>query len=105
SAAFNVNLAMAIDGIEAAFSLDVIEVDTFALLRGIVADPAAYGLANATDTCVEVGGSGTCADPGSYLFWDGIHTTSAGHRIIAGAVLSTLIPEPGTIALLFVGIL
>src|SRR5690606_11464056 len=44
STQFNLGLAAAIDTIESAFSLDVVEVDTFGLLRGVVADPAAFGL-------------------------------------------------------------
>jgi phospholipase/lecithinase/hemolysin len=24
-----------------------------------------------------------CANPGKFLFWDGIHPTKAGHRILA----------------------
>ncbi len=106
SNAFNLGLATAIDAIESAFMLDVIEVDTFGLVRSVAADPAAFGLANATDTCVQVGGFGTCADPDSYFFWDGIHPTAAGHQIIANAVLEALqlpVPAPGTAVLLLIG--
>jgi phospholipase/lecithinase/hemolysin len=34
-----------------------------------------------------------CAQPGQHFFWDGIHPTRAGHRIIAFLVGKTLLTE------------
>jgi phospholipase/lecithinase/hemolysin len=102
SAAFNAGLAGAIDGIEAAFALDVLELDAFTLLEDIVASPASFGLANATDPCLQIGGAGICADPEAFFFLDGIHPTAAGHRIIGLAALAA-IPNPATVWLLALG--
>jgi outer membrane lipase/esterase len=43
-------------------------------------------------------------DPSKFLFWDGIHPTSAGHLIIGDAMLA-LVPEPSSIALLLIAML
>jgi outer membrane lipase/esterase len=102
SAGFNGGLAIAIDGIESTFALDIIEVDVFSLVQSVVQDPAAFGLSNATDPCNL--GFTTCTDPSQFLFVDGIHPTAAGHEIIASAVLIAL-PTPGTLGLVLVGVL
>lgn len=43
------------------------------------------------------------ADPASYVFWDVFHPTTAADAIIATAFAAS-VPEPGTIALLAVGL-
>jgi phospholipase/lecithinase/hemolysin len=70
--------------------------DTFSFLTGVVQDPGAYGFSNATDAC----GSVTAADCSTYVFWDGLHPTSAMHALIATAA----VPEPQTPALLALGL-
>jgi outer membrane lipase/esterase len=102
SAAFNGGLAIAIDGIESTFSLDIVEVDVFSLVQSIVGNPGAFGLTNVTAPCNL--GFDTCADPNQFLFLDGLHPTAAGHGIIASAALIAL-PAPGTSGLIFVGAL
>jgi outer membrane lipase/esterase len=73
--------------------------DLYGLMDSIVADPAAYGLLNATDACAQF----VACDPSEYLFWDGIHPTSAGQQIIAEHV-DSLVPEPATLSLLGLGL-
>ena len=104
SSAFNTGLAVAIDAIELAHGIDVIEVDTFKLLQAVVASPAAFGLSNATDTCLQIGGSGACGNPDAYLFLDGIHPTAAGHRIIGEAVIAA-VPSPYAGSLMIAGLM
>jgi len=74
--------------------------DVFGLLDGVVANPGAYGLANVSDACGAILG----CDPSSYLFWDGIHPTSAGHAILANGMLAAVVPEPGTVWLFVIGV-
>jgi outer membrane lipase/esterase len=80
---------------------DVKLFDDFDLLDGVIADPGAFGLTNVTDACAQ---SLNC-DPSEFLFWDGIHPTSAAEAIISDAIDSLVVPEPSTLALLGVALL
>jgi outer membrane lipase/esterase len=73
---------------------DVKLFDIFGLVDEVVANKGAFGItfANVTDACVQ-------CDPSDYFFWDGIHPTLNGQKILAEAMLET-IPEPGTLCLL-----
>jgi outer membrane lipase/esterase len=73
--------------------------DIFGLEDSIAADPAAFGLKDVTDACAQF----VACDPSTYLFWDGIHPTSAGAQIISGAMVER-VPEPATLALFGVGV-
>ncbi|NMG00644.1 autotransporter domain-containing protein [Aromatoleum toluolicum] len=91
----------------AAARIQVIPLDTFALLREVGADPARYGFANVTVPACGATPSLLCtaADfvvPGaeqSFLFADGVHPTTAGHRLIADYALGVL-RAPGAVSLL-----
>jgi outer membrane lipase/esterase len=79
--------------------------DLFGFSTSIAMNPGAFGLANATDACSAADNILACAeDSYNYFFWDGIHPTAAGHRLLAGAMVA-FVPEPGTIALLALGLL
>ena len=59
-------------------------LDAYQLLNAIVADPGAFSLSNVTTSCLTPDVAPfTCRDADSYLFWDGIHPTKAGHAILA----------------------
>jgi len=78
---------------------DVKQFDLFGLQDAIVADPGAFGLTNVTDACAQF----VACNPSTYLFWDGIHPTSAGHQIISNAMVA-LVPEPASLALAGLGL-
>ncbi|MEI7036883.1 autotransporter domain-containing protein [Fulvimonas yonginensis] len=91
--------------------LNVIPVNTFALLNEVIADPSAYGFANVTAPACN-GSSVQCGPVGSglpysyaagtdqtYLFADGVHPTTAAHAMLGQYVLS-VIRAPGQISLL-----
>jgi outer membrane lipase/esterase len=78
----------------------VIPFDVAALVNNVVANPGAYGFTNVTDACGAVMG----CNPSQYLFWDGIHPTSAAQQIVANAMLAA-VPEPSTYALMALGLL
>lgn len=90
--------------------LRVIPLDTFNLIREIVASPAAYGFSNITGTACQpqiTANSLTCNPtsyvtpdaPNSYLFADGVHPTSRAHQILSQYAVSVL-EAPRQIALL-----
>ncbi len=97
----------------AKLGINVIPVDTFTLLREIVADPSLYGFTNVTAPACGVGSSSLlCGPQGSgapytyapgtqntYLFADGVHPTTAAHAMLAQYVESEII-APGEISLL-----
>lgn len=108
TAALNGGLATLIDSRRQA-GLDILDFDTAGFLAEVVANPASYGLSNVTERCytgddLNFNGSGSiCADPASYLFWDGIHPTATGHALLAQAMLQH-IPEPAETGLLLAGL-
>jgi phospholipase/lecithinase/hemolysin len=58
--------------------LQLSELDVFALFNRIVAAPSTFNLVNVTASS-----QGAAVDPDTYLFWDGLHPTTRGHRILA----------------------
>ncbi|HEX6603799.1 MAG TPA: autotransporter domain-containing protein, partial [Sphingomicrobium sp.] len=84
-----------------AAGLRVIPLDTFSLIREIVADPGAYGFLNATGTACQpqiTANSLLCnpttyvtpTAPNDYVFADGVHPTTAAHRILFQYAVSIL---------------
>lgn len=107
SLAFNQTLAGALPPLGVAYPIDLVTLDTFALLEQLVAMPGAFGFTNVTDPCL-VGGT-VCADPDSYLFWDDVHPTSANGAVLARAALAALgeetaVPEPQILTLVAAGL-
>lgn len=47
----------------------------------LASNPGRFGLTNVTEACFN--GVTVCANPDSYLYFDGVHPTAAGHRLIA----------------------
>ncbi|MFD1624365.1 autotransporter domain-containing protein [Azospirillum griseum] len=85
--------------------VSVIPIDTYSLLRDAVANPASYGFSNVTGTACTTSSSLLCTSSTlatstaaqSYLFADGVHPTTAGHRAISDFVLNAL-SAPGNVA-------
>jgi outer membrane lipase/esterase len=71
--------------------VNIIYVDLLALQGAVEADPAGFGFANITNTCITEPTPGTpvlCSDPDSFFFIDFIHPTAAGHRLLANLVIA-----------------
>lgn len=93
--------------------LNVVPVNTYGLINEVVANPAAFGFSNVTDAaCGLAASSVQCGPAGSglpytyaagadesYLFADGVHPTTAAHRLLSQVVLAEL-AAPGQISLL-----
>ena len=60
---------------------NIILFDIYKIGTTLSANPGAFGLTNTTDSCFN--GVTVCATPNTYLFWDGVHPTAAGHQLIA----------------------
>lgn len=60
---------------------NIILMDLYRISDPLAANPGAFGLTNATQSCFN--GVTVCSNPDGYLYWDGVHPTAAGHRLIA----------------------
>jgi outer membrane lipase/esterase len=89
--------------LQASLPSDLMYFDTATLFRSVVADPSAFGFANATDPCFD--GVSLCASPGEYVFFDEFHPTTATHALLADRfAVAVGIPEPGTVALVCIAL-
>ena len=71
--------------------IEIMSFDLYGRLQAIVADPSAFGLSNVTSACITPQSAPYhCKEFREYLFWDGIHPTSAAHAIVAQQVAETL---------------
>ncbi|HEY6241843.1 MAG TPA: SGNH/GDSL hydrolase family protein [Burkholderiales bacterium] len=83
---FNGGLEATLHGLELGLGgVHITRLDVFRMLNEIVATPAAFGLTDVTDPCIVLNtkAHAFCANPNKFLFWDGIHPTFAGHRLLA----------------------
>ena len=58
--------------------LNLSQLDVFDLFDEIVATPSKYSLVNVTASS-----QGMAVDPDTFLFWDDLHPTTRGHKILA----------------------
>lgn len=73
--------------------INLISFDTFSLFNEIRANPTEFGFSNVTEACLnpdpktfpveEPTTIEVCQDPSKYVFWDGIHPTTAAHNLLA----------------------
>ena len=75
------------------------EVDLNGFLTDVRANPSAYGFTNTTTSAL---GDGVLSGDG-YLFWDGVHPTTAGHKFIGDLAFASVVPEPDSLTLVATG--
>jgi phospholipase/lecithinase/hemolysin len=62
--------------------LQILTLDANTLYREAITNPAGFGFTNVISACLS---SSCCGNPDQFLFWDGIHPTTAAHRILGEA--------------------
>lgn len=97
SIAFDLALSAGLDGLALNQLLDIDRLDTFGLIESVIGNPSAFGFTNVTAACFD--GVSVCASPDEYLFWDSIHPSARGHRLLASAAANA-VPAPATLVLL-----
>jgi phospholipase/lecithinase/hemolysin len=95
AAGYDAALGQALDQMEASLpGIDFIRFNANAVFEQIQSDPDHFGIGDALNSCLTFGvtGNAICSTPNKYLFWDGIHPTTAGHSLVAAAALDALTP-------------
>jgi len=94
---FNFRLEQILGELESGPGLNIVRLNVFEILNEIVAAPGAFGLTEATRPCIALNTrvGAFCTKPGTFLFWDGIHPTKAGHRILAERARAALSNSTG----------
>ncbi|MBE9008620.1 SGNH/GDSL hydrolase family protein [Pseudanabaenaceae cyanobacterium LEGE 13415] len=57
--------------------ITIAELDVFRIYRDAINNPEQFGFTNVTNACL-----GSSANCDRYLFWDGIHPTTAAHKVL-----------------------
>ncbi len=97
---FNANLSPALSWLDATLpSIEIVQFDTNAAFKALIANPADYGLTVTDTACI----ADPACDPDTWLFWDGVHPTTKVHEIL-GAQFMAAVPEPATLVLFVLGL-
>ena len=102
----------------------IFEPDVFALLEEVIENPSIFGFTNTATAAINehelfINQQIVLNDnPFTSLFWDGVHPTTAAHRVLArrifevlgqpipgGLTSNSVIPEPTTMSILGLGLL
>lgn len=67
--------------------LNIIPLDANAVFSEVRANPARFGFKNITEQCL---GNPACTNPNEFFYWDAVHPTTAGHRILSEFALAVL---------------
>ncbi|MDZ8087509.1 MAG: SGNH/GDSL hydrolase family protein [Nostoc sp. DedQUE12b] len=86
----NLELTKSINSLQKKFGFGnkIIQLDVKSLYQEAIANPAKFDFTNVTSSCLS--NVTTCSNPDKFLFWDGIHPTTAAHRILADAALKAI---------------
>ncbi|GFE67770.1 SGNH/GDSL hydrolase family protein [Chroococcus sp. FPU101] len=96
--AHNTLLSQTLSSLLLPADVEITTLDVNTLFDNVVNNPARFNFTNVTDRCltfIDPTNFDICSNPNEYLFWDQIHPTTAGHRLIGNLAAQTLgVPEP-----------
>jgi phospholipase/lecithinase/hemolysin len=98
SSEFNTLLAEKLNGLAISRpDLDIVAFQTDDLFAEVRANPGAFGFSDVSQRCQTTNGcgNGSSADQARFLFWDGSHPTTAGHRMIGQRFYQAVYDVPG----------
>ncbi len=103
--AFNETFANEINALVETYKdegVQITQVDIFTLFNSIMNDPRNYGFEDTESELIVALEENGDLDQDKYLFFDEMHLTTAGHKVIADAVYDAMtVPEPSTYAAVF----
>lgn len=67
---------------------NIIFMDVNRAFNVLLGAPGRFGFSNVSQSCLV--GIVVCATPDTYVFWDGVHPTAAGHRLVASVATDYL---------------
>jgi outer membrane lipase/esterase len=85
----NARMDQAIQQIQAAYGLTVYRFDYWGLCTNILANPTAYGFTNVSSAAMYFCPPG---DPDKFMWWDGLHPTTAFHHLTSDEIYRYLTP-------------
>lgn len=90
SDAHNRGLAESLDVLQNKFGshTKIIQFDAHSLYQEAISNPQKFGFTNVTNACLS--NFASCDNSNKFLFWDGIHPTTAAHEILAETALKNL---------------
>ena len=92
SLAFNQGLTALLTPMQNNPLFNITPLDIFAFNHAVLANaPPGY---NATEACTSENLFMGCSNPENFLYWDGVHPTTASHQAIASLALAALQPVP-----------
>ncbi len=88
--AHNLSLSRSLAGVSQKLgaTVQIIPLDANKLYRDAETHPSTFGFTNVTSGCLSSPDS--CGQPDTFLFWDGIHPTTAAHRALGESAFSAL---------------
>ncbi|WP_013323903.1 SGNH/GDSL hydrolase family protein [Gloeothece verrucosa] len=66
--------------------VEIAEFDVYSVYQQVTRRPNQFGLTNVNDSCLK--NSSVCQHPEGFLFWDGVHPSTAAHQILAKKAFS-----------------